>query len=124
MSWSRSYSSLGAFRADQSSPSAPDQNGPNAESRETLEAIEQARGLAARAIRSGVFGDEAECDFSIILSGHANPGHRPRSGWANDCVTISVVQREKTKVEGEEIVTKPNRAPEPEPEPIDGEGEE
>lgn len=29
---------------------------------------------------------------NVTLSGHANPGHRPRQGWANDAIHISVVQ--------------------------------
>lgn len=27
---------------------------------------------------------------NVILSGHANPGHRPRQGWANDTVHVTV----------------------------------
>ncbi len=26
----------------------------------------------------------------VTLSGHANPGHGPRPGWANECVTVQV----------------------------------
>lgn len=26
----------------------------------------------------------------VTLSGHANPGHAPRQGWANEVVTVSV----------------------------------
>jgi hypothetical protein len=29
-------------------------------------------------------------NVNVTLSGHANPGHRPRKGWANDQVTVSV----------------------------------
>jgi hypothetical protein len=29
--------------------------------------------------------------ISVTLSGHANPEHRPTDGYANDCVTVSVV---------------------------------
>lgn len=26
----------------------------------------------------------------VTLSGHANPGHAPRPGWANECITVQV----------------------------------
>lgn len=40
-------------------------------------------------IRSGAVG---EGKFTISISGHANPGHRPTVGYANDMVVITVVQ--------------------------------
>jgi hypothetical protein len=30
--------------------------------------------------------------FGATLSGHANPGHGPRDGFANDVVTVSIYQ--------------------------------
>jgi hypothetical protein len=30
----------------------------------------------------------------VSLGGHANPGHLPTSGWANDAITVSVTQLE------------------------------
>lgn len=33
-------------------------------------------------------GDATE--FYVSMSGHANPGHKPREGWANDAITVSV----------------------------------
>ena len=30
--------------------------------------------------------------FYVTLSGHANPDHAPRSGWANDAVTVALSQ--------------------------------
>lgn len=29
-------------------------------------------------------------NVNVTFSGHANPGHLPRRGWANDVVTVSV----------------------------------
>lgn len=29
-------------------------------------------------------------EVTVTLSGHANPGHMPTAGWANDTVTITV----------------------------------
>ncbi len=46
---------------------------------------------AAAAIRdSGCCG--SSCDFHITLSGHSNPNHEKREGWANDVVTVAVAQ--------------------------------
>ena len=42
-------------------------------------------------INSGSVGD-ASRRFSMTLTGHANPNHEPRDGWANDAVTISLYQ--------------------------------
>ena len=30
--------------------------------------------------------------FTATLSGHANPEHKPRSGWANDMITVMINQ--------------------------------
>jgi hypothetical protein len=29
-------------------------------------------------------------NVNVTLSGHANPGHKPREGWANDYVSVHV----------------------------------
>ena len=31
-----------------------------------------------------------EGNVNVTLSGHANPGHKPRQGWANDYVAVHV----------------------------------
>lgn len=31
----------------------------------------------------------------VTLAGHANPGHKPRAGWANDSVTVTVTSAAK-----------------------------
>jgi hypothetical protein len=31
--------------------------------------------------------------FNVAMSGHSNPNHEPRDGWANDAVTISISQK-------------------------------
>lgn len=42
-------------------------------------------------IGSGVVGDP-KGKFSITVSGHANPEHKPASGWANDSIVINIYQ--------------------------------
>jgi hypothetical protein len=42
---------------------------------------------------SGVLGSTEEYGFSVSISGHVNPENKPRSGWANSCVNISIVQQ-------------------------------
>ena len=40
---------------------------------------------------SGTVGNEKQ--FAISMSGHSNPNHEPRDGWANDAVTIQISQQ-------------------------------
>jgi hypothetical protein len=51
---------------------------------------------AKEAIRAIIFaralGYEAEVSFSANVYGHANPECKPREGWANDTLTITVSQ--------------------------------
>ena len=61
---------------------------------QVTEGIEAAKAGALALIESGAYGDpkDPEIGFSVNLSGHANPDHKPYEGWANDCVTVSVGQ--------------------------------
>ena len=43
-------------------------------------------------VATGALGDPMKHKFSVSLVGHANPGHEPAEGWANDSVTISISQ--------------------------------
>jgi hypothetical protein len=42
-------------------------------------------------IASGSLGPPSHT-FRVRMSGHSNPGHGPRDGWANDAITISIDQ--------------------------------
>lgn len=44
---------------------------------------------AAETLMSSPSLGDAE-EFYISMTGHANPGHKPREGWANDAITVSV----------------------------------
>lgn len=55
--------------------------------------VDAARKAVKLLLESSTVGLYNEYDFNISLSGHANPAHRPASGWANDCITISVSQK-------------------------------
>jgi hypothetical protein len=55
----------------------------------TSEQFEAALSAAQAVLASGAVG---ESPVMVNLSGHANPGHVHRSGWANDTVTISIAQ--------------------------------
>lgn len=48
--------------------------------------------VALTLIESGVVGKIDKFKFNVSLSGHANPGHEPAGGWANDMVSVSVSQ--------------------------------
>lgn len=57
------------------------------------EAQFQAAVAAAKllAVSVGRLGDEV----MVTMSGHANPGHAPRVGWADEVITVSVSARPK-----------------------------
>jgi len=54
---------------------------------EMMAQAEQAIYAAVAIIESGCLGDGP---FLVYLSGHANPSHQPRDGWANDGLTITI----------------------------------
>lgn len=55
------------------------------------EQVKAAREAAKALVASGAVGDGDKA-FTVTLSGHSNEGHEPADGWANDCVTVNVVQ--------------------------------
>lgn len=59
---------------------------------DTLAAMDEQFDAALEAIEAllgkGAVGTEGL--LHLTLSGHANPGHTPRPGWANDTVMVSV----------------------------------
>lgn len=66
------------------------------EASEALGAAKEAAKALATVVVPG--GEPA----SVSISGHANPGHKPAEGWANDFVAVTVTQ-----------ATEPATAPEP-----------
>jgi len=60
------------------------QNGTETEAADAVEAVKIA--LLSLVTALGDSWDEA----NVSISGHANPGNVERSGWANDCVTVSL----------------------------------
>lgn len=61
------------------------------EQRDQYEAAQLAAQLLAKVV--GRPGDEV----SVALSGHANPHHGPRQGWANETVIVTVSARPKAE---------------------------
>jgi aldehyde:ferredoxin oxidoreductase len=55
-----------------------------AEQREQLDVATQAAKALARVV--GRPGD----DVRVSMTGHANPDHAPRQGWANEMITVTV----------------------------------
>lgn len=72
-----------AFAAHQSAIDDDEQRSVNAEQ------FEAGLHAAQSILASGAVGDGPA---HVTLSGHANQGHRPRDGWANDTITVSVSQ--------------------------------
>lgn len=63
----------------------------NPECADQFDAAEQ----AVRAIiDSGACGPDYDASrYYVTLSGHSNPDHAPREGYANDCVAVTVSQK-------------------------------
>lgn len=89
MSWSLTYTSYEDFVNDHPT-NPPWQN--EAVQTEVDEQVREARETVERLVESGVIGTSAK-DFHVTISGHANKDHEPASGWANDCISISVSQK-------------------------------
>lgn len=61
-------------------------------SREAYDQIGVAMLMAVQLTKSEAVGDPA-AKYRVVISGHANPEHKPLDGWSNDCVTVSVYQQ-------------------------------
>lgn len=55
-------------------------------------AKEAAKHLIGAVCPTGTPEDTPEIGFRVSMSGHANPGHKPTNGYANDCVNLSISQ--------------------------------
>lgn len=87
MSWSVSYPNRGAFERDE-----PAHRPAEIAEGESKAQFDAARAAAAAILQSGAAGAPwQEC--VVNLSGHANPGHAPRAGWALDCIGVYVGQK-------------------------------
>jgi len=53
--------------------------------------FEAACNAAYAILASAAVGGQGK-KFVVTMSGHSNPGHEPRPGWANDVITVSVTQ--------------------------------
>ena len=60
------------------------------------EQFEAALDMARIALLRGIVGEGL---VNVSLSGHANPGHKPRRGWSNDTVTVNVTSAAAVPVE-------------------------
>lgn len=75
---------------------------------EVEDQIKAARAAAMSLLDSGCVG--AGEFFSVSISGHANPDHKPADGWANDSVSVNV--RQATMVEMESFKSMQEKAQE------------
>jgi len=55
---------------------------------EAKQQIDTAVAAAKVLVESGAVG----AHVGVSLSGHANPEHKPKQGWANDTIAVSVYQ--------------------------------
>ena len=92
MSWSFGVTQVDKNTVDEALNSAAETHVVNAmrgdSGPEMSEQMEQAVYAVVAIVTSGVLG---EGPFSVSLSGHANPGHKPREGWADDAISINLM---------------------------------
>jgi hypothetical protein len=81
MSWFKNYASKEDFNADVVSVGTPEP---------PTDQVSIARKVAREVMDSGAVGGP---DFTVSLSGHANPNHGKTEGWANDTITVTVSQK-------------------------------
>lgn len=88
MSWS-AYGTLTGTTIEYTSQVAIDSD----ESKAQFDAAEKA---VKALVKSGAVGDP-KGTYNIALSGHANPGHEPQIGWANDNITVAASQAQEVQ---------------------------
>ncbi len=88
MSWSVSATIEGGSAADELVALREAALSQNSECGDQFDAAKDA---AYMLVSSGVVGTPDK-KYHITMTGHANPDHEPRSGWANDMITISISQ--------------------------------
>lgn len=66
--------------------------------------VSAAIAAAVSMVKAGVVGVGP---VFAVLSGHANPGHAPRAGWANDEIRITLQSMMKLMVVEDESPVKP-----------------
>lgn len=66
---------------------------------EVDDALGIAQDIALDLIESGALGEGDDKIWSVSLSGHANPGNEPVSGWSNDSISINVWQADESYLE-------------------------
>jgi hypothetical protein len=57
---------------------------------DAIAAMDEQFDAVLAAASSGLTHVVGDGNVNVTLSGHANPGHQPRQGWANDLVTVSI----------------------------------
>lgn len=87
MSWHRYYDCQEAYYND-----APTHASGEADTQEMLEQLNAADAAVEALLGSDAIGDRFK-DYSISISGHCNPEHQPRDGYATDNITVSVTQK-------------------------------
>jgi hypothetical protein len=93
MSWSLSINPHDSIEETRSAIEHTEPSSPLPE--ESLEQLRAAKVAVADLLDSGCVGGPP---VLISFSGHANPGHRPAEGWANDYVSITITQSGSIRV--------------------------
>lgn len=63
--------------------------------KQTKNTLDEAVEYATMIVGSGILGDVEDYEFSVYVSGHHNPDCEPVEGWANDHLTLNIVQTKR-----------------------------
>ena len=72
---------------------------PDSTAPEQREQVQAAKEAALALVKSATIVNDGSEDVTIAISGHANPDHRPATGYANDTVTVAVSQVSRTQAD-------------------------
>lgn len=93
MSWSITLHKIAADQVTRAIVDAPTPAGMPTETATEVEyQIATAKAAALMVFTNGVVGSPEEGEYSIHLSGHAEPNHTRRKGYSSDMVTVTVQQ--------------------------------
>lgn len=71
---------------------------PDSDAPDQAEQVQAAKDAAVALVKSGAVVNDSGQDVTVTISGHANAGHKPAAGYANDALTVSVVQVTRAEI--------------------------
>lgn len=88
-----SWSGYGTFRYDNAEQGIADiAVSPDSDNPDQIEQVKAAKEAILALVKSSAVVNDVSQDVAVSLTGHANPGHKPTTGYANDMITVTLSQ--------------------------------